>query len=108
MKKLQDYLNEEGGENFLFNCAMYNLFSIESDREYAAICGNFREGVFTWADHSIDTVEDVANAKYQGWVLHLSGGSVRKAYIPNWVLNLNVSNYKHAKCLFNKYIKRVE
>jgi hypothetical protein len=108
MKKLQDYLNEEGGENFLFNCAMYNLFSVESDREYAAICGNFREGVFTWADHSIDAVEEVANAKYQGWVLRLSGGSVRKAYIPNWVLNLNVSNYKHAKCLFNKYIKRVE
>lgn len=108
MKTLQDYLNEEGGANYLFNCAMYNLFSAYSDREYASICGSFYDGVVTWANHNIDDVEEVCNTKYKGWVLHLSEGYVRKAYIPNWVLNLNVSNYKHAKCLFNKYIRKVE
>lgn len=105
MKTLNDYLQDQGGENFLFNSAIYNKFSVASDREYASMCGGFREGVFTWVDHNIDSVVEVANSKYEGWILYFSSGSIGRVYIPHWVLNLNTTNLKHAKCLFNKYLK---
>jgi len=105
MKTLNDYLQDQGGENFLFNSAIYNKFSIASDREYASICGGFREGVFTWVDQNIDSVVEDANSKYEGWIVYFSSGSIGRVYIPLWVLNLKTTNWNHAKCLFNKYLR---
>jgi hypothetical protein len=101
-KDFNYYLQLDGG--IIFNVAIYNRFSSIGDSCYADICGGFIEGVYQWADHNIESVDDVANAKYQGWVITFNGGVVRRVYIPIWVMEIKPTDFKHAKNLFSKYL----
>jgi hypothetical protein len=101
-KDFNYYLQLDGG--IAFNVAIYNRFSSIGDSCYADICGGFIEGVYQWATHNIESVDDVANAKYQGWVITFNGGVVRRVYIPIWVMEIKPTDLKHAKNLFNKYL----
>ena len=102
-KSFQEYLEMDGG--LALNVAFYNRFSSIGDSAYAEICGGFIEGVYQWADHNINYVHECQNAKYYGYTIHFNGGATRRAYIENWVLNIQPKNWKHAKCLFCKYLK---
>jgi hypothetical protein len=103
MKNFKEYLDQDGG--IAFNLAIYNRFSSIGDSVYADICGGFIEGVYQWADHNIDYVEDSWNEKYYGYTIHFNGGVKRRVYIEQWVLNIQPKNWKHAKSLFSKYLK---
>ena len=101
-KDLNYYLSLDGG--IALKLAIYNRFSSIGDNCYAEICGGFVEGVYQWADHNIDYIDDVCNQKYQGWIINFNGGTVRRIYIPIWVMNIEPKDFKHAKNLFNKYL----
>jgi hypothetical protein len=101
--KFQDYLDQDGG--IAFNLAIYNRFSTIGDSVYSEICGGFIEGVYQWADHNIDYVMDSENHKYYGFTIQFTGGSTKRVYIEKWVLDIEPKNWKHAKSLFNKYLK---
>lgn len=102
-KSFQEYLEMNGG--LALNLAFYNKFSSIGDSVYAEICGGFIEGVYQWADHNINYVHESENSKYYGYTIHFNGGATRRAYIDKWVLNIQPKNWKHAKALFNKYLK---
>jgi hypothetical protein len=106
MKTFQDYLDMDGG--IAFNTAIYNRFSSIGDSCYAEICGGFIAGVYQWADHNIDFVDYCANAKYTGYTINFNGGTRRRVYIENWVLDIQPKDWKHAKSLFNKYLREDE
>lgn len=105
MKTFNDYLEMDG--DLAFNLAIYNQFSMATDQIYSEICGGFIEGVYQWADHNIEDVIECANTKYTGWTIRFENGNEGKVYIENWVLDITPKNWKHAKCLFNKYLKKV-
>lgn len=101
-KDFNYYLELDGG--IAFNVAIYNRFSSIGDGCYAEICGGYIEGVYQWATHNIQSVDDVCNAKYHGWVITFESGAVRRVYIPAWVMEIKPTGLKHAKNLFNKYL----
>ena len=105
MKTFNEYLEMDG--NLAFNLAIYNRFSAITDSVYAEICGGFIEGVYQWSDHNINDIVECANQKYTGWTIRFENGSEGKVYIENWVLNITPKDWKHAKSLFNKYLKKV-
>ena len=105
MKSFNDYLEMDG--NIAFNLAIYNRFSQIGDEVYSEICGGFIEGVYQWADHNIENVDECVNAKYTGWKIVFSNGALRKVYIENKILAIQPKDWKHAKNLFNKYLKVV-
>jgi len=102
-QKFQKYLDQDGG--IAFNLAIYNRFSSIGDSVYSEICGGFIDGVYQWSDHNIDYVEDSENTKYYGFTINFNGGAKRRVYIERWVLNIEPSNWKHARSLFNKYLR---
>jgi hypothetical protein len=63
--------------------------------------------VYEWATHNIEDVVESANQKYTGWTIRFENGYEGKVYIENWVLNITPKDWKHAKALFNKYLKKV-
>lgn len=99
------YLEMDG--NIAFNIALYNRFSNMGDLAYSEVCGGFIEGVHQWATHNIDYIGETENSRYKGYTIHFRDGSVKKAYIEKWVLYLQPKDWKHAKSLFNKYLKCV-
>jgi hypothetical protein len=103
MKTFNDYLEMDGG--IAFNLAIYNRFSNIGDQVYSEICGGFIEGVYQWADHNIDYVDDCENDKYVGYTITFNDGQIRRVYIEKWVMNIQPKNWKHAKSLFGKYLK---
>ena len=103
MKKFNEYLDMDGG--IAFNLAVYNRFSSIGDSAYTEICGGYIEGVYQWADHNIYNVDEVENGKYIGWNITFENGATRRIYIEKWVMNIMPENWKHAKCLFNKFLK---
>lgn len=103
MATMKHFLEMDG--NIGFNIAIYNRFSTIGDSTYAEICGGFIEGVYQWVDHNIDYVDEVSNHKYHGWIIQFENGTVRKVYIPNWVMDRKPTDWKHAKNLFNKYLR---
>jgi hypothetical protein len=102
-KTLSDYLEMDGG--IAFNSAIYNRFSKLGEEVYAEICGGYIEGVYQWVDHNIDFVVDSENEKYYGYTIHFNCGAVRRVYIEKWVFKLSYNGLKHAKAVFNKYLK---
>jgi len=100
---VKDYLQQDGG--IAFNVAIYNRFSSIGEEIYAEICGGFIEGVYQWADHNIDWVMDSENDKYYGYTIHFNNGAIRRVFIEKWVLKIQANGLKHAKALFNKYLK---
>ena len=102
-QKFQDYLDQDGG--IAFNLAIYNRFSQIGDGAYAEICGGFIDGVYQWSDHNIDYVLDSENQKYYGYTIHFNSGAIKRVYIEKWVMNLEPKDWKHARALFNKYLK---
>ena len=103
---MNDYLEMDG--NIAFNLAIFNRFSSIGDSCYASICGGFIEGVYQWATHNIYGIDESANQKYTGWTIHFENGARRRVYIENWVMNITPKDWKHAKCMFNKYLKTEE
>jgi hypothetical protein len=102
MKTMQEFLDMDGGLGF--NIALYNRFSQIGDG-YAEICGGWIEGIHQWATHNIDFVSDCRNGKWTGWTIHFENGTTRQVYIENWVMDSNPKDWKHAKNLFNKYLR---
>jgi len=107
-KTMSDFLEMDG--NIAFNLAVYNRFSSIGDSSYADICGGFIEGVYQWADHNICDVTESENAKYIGYTIAFNDNSgygqvLRRVYIEKWVMNIMPKNWKHAKSLFNKFLK---
>lgn len=107
-KTLSDFLGMDG--NIAFNMAIYNRFSSIGDSSYAEICGSFIEGVHQWADHNICDVTESENAKYIGYTIAFNDNSgygqvLRRVYIERWVMNIMPKDWKHAKSLFNKFLK---
>lgn len=105
MSTLNDFLEMDG--SIAFNLAIFNRFSEIGDSCYSEICGGFIDGVYQWASHNIDDVTECANQKYTGYTITFSNGAQRQVYIENWVLDIKPNNWKHAKNLFNKYLKEV-
>jgi hypothetical protein len=105
MKSFNEFLEMDG--SIAFNLAIYNRFNQIGDSIYSEICGGFIDGVYQWATHNIDIVDECKNSKYTGWTIYFSNGECRKVYIENWVLNVNPKDWKHAKNLFNKYLNVV-
>ena len=46
------------------------------------------------------------NKKYTGYTITSSNNSTKRVYIENWVLNIEPKDWKHAKSLFDKYLKK--
>jgi hypothetical protein len=103
MKTFQDYLDMDGG--IAFNLAIFNRFSSIGDSCYSEICGGFIDGVYQWADHNINFVGESWNDKYYGYTIEFNSGATRRVYIEKWVLALTPKDWKHAKSLFNKFLK---
>lgn len=101
-KSFNDYLEMDG--HIAFNIALYNRFSTIGDQAYSEICGGFIEGVHQWAQHNVDYIMDTQNGKYQGYTIHFYDGTIKRAYIEKWVLEIKPNDWKHAKSLFNKYL----
>lgn len=102
-KSMAAYLEKDG--NLGFFLAVYNRFSTIGDSAYLEICGGLIEGVYQWSQHNISSVNDCKNSKYHGWSIHFCSGSIRRVYIPNWVMEIQPKDWKHAKALFNKYLR---
>jgi hypothetical protein len=102
MKTMNQYLEMDGG--IIFNIAIFNRFSRIGDGCYSDICGSFIEGVYQWAEHNLSHIDESENHKYYGWTIHTNCGSVRRVYIPKWVMKIQAKDFKHAKALFNKYL----
>jgi hypothetical protein len=100
---MNDYLEMDG--NIAFNLAIFNCFSSIGDSCYASICGGFVEGVYQWATHNIHSIDECANAKYTGWTITFENEFVGRVYIENWVMDIQPKDWKHAKNIFNKYLK---
>ena len=90
-----------------FNIAVYNRFSGVGDNSYFEVCGGFIEGVYQWATHNIVAVVESCNDKYTGWTLTFDNGTEKRVYIPNSVLAVAPKNWRHAKNIFNKYLRAV-
>ena len=103
---MDDYL--EMDSNIAFKLAIFNRFSSIGDSCYSEICGGFIEGVYQWASHNIYGIIESANKKYTGWTISFENGAIRRVYIENWVMDISPKDWKHAKCLFNKYLKSDE
>jgi hypothetical protein len=104
-KSMSDYLEMDG--HIAFNLAIYNRFSSIGDSVYSEICGGFIEGVYQWATHNIYDVMECENHKYTGWEITFGTShfyTKRRVYIPNWVMNIEPKDWRHAKALFNKYL----
>jgi hypothetical protein len=107
-KQLKNYLENDDSLILKIGIATYS-FGIGEAHAYAEICGSFIEGVHQWATHSIIDINEVENQKYTGWVCRIDFGGYEKdvkIYVPNWVLEAEVKDFKHAKNLFLKYLKR--
>ena len=100
---MNDYLEMDG--NIAFNMAIYKRFSTIGDSCYSSICGGFIEGVYQWASHNIYGITESANEKYTGWTIDFESGYTGRVYIENWVMDADIKDWKHAKNLFNKYLK---
>ena len=103
---MDDYLSMDS--NIAFKLAIFNRFSSIGDSCYSEICGGFIEGVYQWASHNIYGIIESANKKYTGWTISFENGAIRRVYIENWVMDIAPKNWKHAKCLFSKYLKTDE
>jgi len=103
---MDDYLLMDG--KIAFDIALFNRFSTIGDSCYSSICGGFIDGVYQWASHNIDSYIESANKKYTGWTILFSNGSIRRVYIENWVMDAKIKDWKHAKSLFNTYLKTDE
>jgi len=97
------YLNQDGGIGF--NIAFFNRFASIGDSCYTDICGSFIEGVYVWADHNIESVDESHNAKYIGYTLRANDGTERRCYIERRIMEIMPTDWKHAKNLFNKFLK---
>lgn len=97
------YLLEVDG-SIILKIGIYNKFSNIGDSVYSEICGGFIEGVYQWSSHNIDYIAECENQKYVGWTIYFNGGAIRRVYIPQWVMNVEPKNFKHAKALFCKYL----
>lgn len=104
MTTFRDYLEKDGELVLLIGFANV-LPELGTMDTYSSICGSWVDGVYQWASHNIYNVSEVSNSKYTGWIITTSDGSEYKVYIPNWVLNLQPKNWKHAKNLFKKYLR---
>lgn len=104
MGDFNTFLEMDG--NLAFNLAIYSRFSDIGDSCYSEICGGFIEGVHQWSTHNIYNVVECKNDKYTGYTISFSN-SERKVYIENWVLVIIPKDWRHAKNLFNKYLKEV-
>lgn len=105
-KSMNDYLAMDG--NIAFNLAIYNRFSSIGDSAYSEICGGFIDGVYQWSTHNIENVDECENSKYVGWTITFGSGygtTERRVYIEKWVMNIAPKDWKHAKSLFNKYLR---
>lgn len=101
----ENLLEEDG--HLAFNLAIYNRFNQIGDQVYSEICGGFIEGVYQWATHNIEDVNRCENEKYIGWTITFESGAERKVFIERRILNIEPKNWKHAKNLFNKYLRQV-
>ena len=107
MKALAYYLDLDG--QGLLKLAFFNVLG---SYEYVEICGNRIDASHQWCDHNVYDIEEKSNSKYVGWIVHRyneygsSCGEVNhKFYIPSWVLEAKVKDWRHAKNLFSKYLK---
>lgn len=73
---------------------------------YAGICGSYYDGIHQWMTHNIDGVDEVSNKKYTGYVIYTSEKEY-KLVIENRIMEIEVADWKHAKNLFNKFLKTV-
>ena len=89
--------------------ALYNRLG-DSSLLSSGIYFSTAEAMGEWENDCLGSFNEVSNAKYTGWEVRVSGNydsyvRVVKPYIPNWVLKVEVKDYRHAKNLFNKYLK---
>ncbi len=103
---MKKFIDLDGG--IIFNLAIFNRFSSIGDSCYSDICGGFIEGVYQWSSHNIEYVDECGNDKFIGWTITFTNGATRRVYIEKWVMNITPKNFKHAKCMFNKYLKSDE
>jgi hypothetical protein len=105
METFNNFLELDG--NIAFNLAIYRRFSSIGDSCYSSICGGYTDGVYQWATHNIYGVAECKNKKYTGYTISFANGEERKVYIENSILAIIPKDWKHAKNLFNKYLKEV-
>ena len=92
--------------------ALYNRLgdsSLLTDGIYYSLA----EAMGEWERDCLNDFKEVSNEKYIGWEVNVSGNydsteRVVKPYLPIWIMGAKVKNYKHAKNLFNKYLRFAE
>jgi hypothetical protein len=108
MKNLAYYLDADG--QGLLKLGIFNFLGC---RDYVEICGSRIDASHQWFDHNVYDIDEVSNDKYVGWVVHcydecgmVCSGHDYKFYMPLRMLDYKVKSFRHAKNLFNKYLKR--
>lgn len=101
-------LNDQSNGNLILNCAISNKWA-DNISVYSEICGGYYEGVLQWATHNIYNIDTFENEKYIGYIIHDNNGNQHKFVVPKWVINKDVgNNWRFAKNLFNKFLKKVK
>lgn len=105
VKETLEYDKENG--SLIFGIAVSNKLCdvVGQMGAYAGICGSYYDGVHQWMTHNVDGIDEVSNEKYTGYIIYTESGE-HKLYIENRIMNLEVNDWKHAKNLFVKYLKK--
>jgi hypothetical protein len=100
---MEQFLSQDS--NMAFNVALWNNLAGSEAASYIEICGDFYSAVCQWASHNIYYVHECQNDKFTGWTLVDSCSNETKVYVPNWVMDAEVKDWKHAKNLFSRHLK---
>ena len=121
MKTVREYLQEEWNENsgHITKKAILNnaCDRIGSYQTYADIEGMYM-AVYSFWEHNVEHLDTVENEKWVGYEIHVDvqkqdwlsrnyGINTIKLIVPQWVMNLEVNDERHASNIFNKYLKRL-
>ena len=99
--------DEENGSLILGIGFAQNLCSVAGELSaYAGICGSYIDAIHQWMTHNVDSIDECENHKYVGYTVHV-GERQYRLVVPVWAMDKEVSDWKHAKNLFNKMLRVV-
>jgi len=122
MKTVRQHLQEEWNENSghfqkktILNACCDLIGSYQT---YNDIEGSYM-AVFSYWDHNVESFDEVENAKWVGYELHVdvsredwlmanTGKPTIQLIVPTWVMDLKVNDWRHATNIFKKYLKCVK
>ena len=121
MKTVRQHLREEWNENGGHSTKKAILRKacdrIGSYNSYDDIEGAYM-AVYSYWSHNVEQFNEVENHKWVGyeinvdyereeWLMRNYGVNSIKLVVPQWVMNIEAKNFRHASNLFNKYLRRL-